>query len=53
MKGRKQTEEEPEPVDDTAWLISGSIAEFLLLHTDEIRYMAMLGYTFLHGESNL
>lgn len=42
--------EEPEAeVDPTAWLIDSGFAEFLLLHTYEIKYMAMFGYTFLHG----
>jgi len=36
--------------DPTAWLIDSSLSEFLLLHTNEIRYMAMLAYTFLHGK---
>jgi hypothetical protein len=38
------------PVDPTAWLINGGLAEFLLLNTYEIKYMCMLGYTFMHGE---
>ena len=36
--------------DPTAWLIDSGLAEFLLLHTAEMRYMAMLCYTFLHGK---
>lgn len=45
----KRAEESVPSEDPTAWLIAGSLAEFLLLHTDEIRYMAMFGYTYLHG----
>mmetsp|Transcript_3349 Transcript_3349/g.3752 ORF Transcript_3349/g.3752 Transcript_3349/m.3752 type:complete len:254 (+) Transcript_3349:75-836(+) len=38
------------PIDDpTAWMLTSPIAEFLLMHTKEIRYMCMFGYTFLHG----
>lgn len=49
---RKQEEEEPEVVEDpTAWMINSGVAEFLLMHTNEIKYMAMLGYTYVHGES--
>lgn len=43
---------EPVVVDSTAWLLDSGFAEFLLLHTAEIRYMAMFGYTFLHGVYN-
>lgn len=38
------------PEDPTGWMLTGILAEFLLLHTKEIKYMCMLGYTFLHGE---
>jgi hypothetical protein len=46
---RLRKDPEPEPEDPTAWLIDSGFAEFLLLHTHEIKYMAMFGYTFLHG----
>jgi len=51
MLGRKKVDAEP-PVseDPTAWLIDSGLAEFLLLYTAEMRYMAMLCYTFLHGK---
>jgi hypothetical protein len=39
------------PSDPTGWLIDSGFAEVLLLHTHEIKYMAMLCYTFLHGTS--
>ena len=46
----KRADQGGPPEDPTGWLIAGSLAEFLLLHTDEIRYMAMFGYTYLHGK---
>ncbi|GAX13216.1 hypothetical protein FisN_17Hh148 [Fistulifera solaris] len=45
----KKRSDEDAAEDPTGWLIAGSLAEFLLLHTDQIRYMAMFGYTYLHG----
>mmetsp|Transcript_115548 Transcript_115548/g.333824 ORF Transcript_115548/g.333824 Transcript_115548/m.333824 type:complete len:256 (-) Transcript_115548:224-991(-) len=40
----------PEVVEDpSGWILDNSFAEFVLMHTNEIKYMAMLGYTFLHG----
>jgi hypothetical protein len=48
MRPRRQ-QPEPEKLDSTAWMIDSGVAEFLLLYTDQIRYMAMFGYTFLHG----
>ena len=39
------------PVEDpSGWIIANAVAEFVLLHTVEINYMCMLGYTFFHGE---
>ena len=54
LLGRKKVDPGP-PLseisgDPTAWLIDSGLAEFLLLHTAEMRYMAMLCYTFLHGK---
>mmetsp|Transcript_23761 Transcript_23761/g.58218 ORF Transcript_23761/g.58218 Transcript_23761/m.58218 type:complete len:256 (+) Transcript_23761:44-811(+) len=46
--GKKETEEIPE-VDGTAWIVENEFAEFVLMHTSEIKYMCMLGYTFMHG----
>uniref|UniRef100_A0A7S1V1V1 Uncharacterized protein n=1 Tax=Grammatophora oceanica TaxID=210454 RepID=A0A7S1V1V1_9STRA len=40
---------EEEPVDSTAWILDNSLAEFLIMHTTEIKYMCMFGYTFMHG----
>jgi len=37
------------PEDPTAWILDNGFAEFVLMHTNEIKYMVMLGYTFLHG----
>jgi len=36
--------------DPTAWMLTSPLAEFLLMHTVEIKYMCMFGYTFLHGQ---
>jgi len=41
--------EEPTIVDNSAWMLANSFAEFVLFHTDEIKIMCMLGYTFVHG----
>ena len=49
--GRKK-QPEPEPVlieDPTGWVLDNPLTQFLLLHTNEIKYMCMLGYTYLHG----
>jgi len=48
---RRSNDTEPEPVvvDPTGWMIDSPVADFLLMHTNEIRYMCMLGYTFMHG----
>eukprot|EP00591_Stephanopyxis_turris_P005258 CAMPEP_0195521538 /NCGR_PEP_ID=MMETSP0794_2-20130614/18913_1 /TAXON_ID=515487 /ORGANISM="Stephanopyxis turris, Strain CCMP 815" /LENGTH=260 /DNA_ID=CAMNT_0040651113 /DNA_START=1 /DNA_END=783 /DNA_ORIENTATION=+ len=35
--------------DPTAWMVDGPLAGFLLMHTKEIKYMCMLGYTFMGG----
>lgn len=48
--GRKQKIiEEPEVADPSAWMLANAFAEFCLFHTDEIKYMCMVGYTFMHG----
>ena len=47
-KGQGPKEETME-TDPTGWMIDGGLAEFLLMHTNEIKYMAMLGYTYMHG----
>jgi hypothetical protein len=36
--------------DPTAWLVDSEVAHFLLLHTFAIKYMCMVGYTYLHGK---
>lgn len=36
-------------MDTSAWVLANSFAEFVLFHTDEIKIMCMLGYTFMHG----
>eukprot|EP00525_Craspedostauros_australis_P000756 CAMPEP_0198111420 /NCGR_PEP_ID=MMETSP1442-20131203/3375_1 /TAXON_ID= /ORGANISM="Craspedostauros australis, Strain CCMP3328" /LENGTH=327 /DNA_ID=CAMNT_0043767837 /DNA_START=228 /DNA_END=1211 /DNA_ORIENTATION=+ len=35
--------------DSSAWILDNGFAEFALMHTNEIKYMCMLGYTFMHG----
>lgn len=37
--------------DSTAWLITGTVAEFLLANTYAIKYMVMVGYTYMHGKA--
>mmetsp|Transcript_14067 Transcript_14067/g.25421 ORF Transcript_14067/g.25421 Transcript_14067/m.25421 type:complete len:259 (-) Transcript_14067:1830-2606(-) len=49
MGRRSKIVEEPAAVDPTGWMIDGSIPEFLLMHTYEIKYMCMLAYTFYAG----
>jgi len=48
--GKKQPEPEPVLIEDpTGWVLDNPLTQFLLLHTNEIKYMCMLGYTYLHG----
>lgn len=51
MLGRKnKIQDEPDVlVDNTGWLINNDFAEFILMHTKEIRFMCMLGYAFYAG----
>ena len=42
-----------QPNDPTGWIIDSNVAEFIMLHAIEIKYMAMLGYTFLHGTDDM
>ena len=49
MKLRKDPPLIEEPADPTAWLIDSGLAEFILMNTMEIKYMCMIGYTFMHG----
>lgn len=39
--------------DESGWLHGHSLADFALMHTDEIKFMCMFGYTFLHGERSI
>eukprot|EP00957_Ditylum_brightwellii_P000377 29662-Ditylum_brightwellii.AAC.1 len=49
---RKQGIPDAEPVvDPTAWMATSDIAQFLILNSMEVKYMCMLGYTFMHGKS--
>lgn len=45
----KQPEPVEEAADPTGWLIDSSLAQVLLMHTYEIKYMFMLVYTYYHG----
>jgi len=39
-----------EPVSDpSGWILNNDLAQFLLMHTAEIKYMCMFGYTYMHG----
>ena len=49
MARRGKVVEEP-VVDPTEWILANAFAEFVLFHTDEIKYMCMLAYTFMHGK---
>jgi hypothetical protein len=51
--GRGRRQFVPETVlvsDSTGWILDNNFAEFVLMHTNEIRYMCMFGYCFLHGK---
>lgn len=50
MFRRKPKMVEAEIIDDsTGWMIQNPFAEFVLLHTVEIKFMCMIGYTFFTG----
>lgn len=50
MVGFKKNRQDEETLEDpTGWMLTSTLAEFLLMHTKEIKYMCMFGYTFLHG----
>jgi len=49
MRKDAHPQPEPEPADPTGYLIHSGLGEFLLLSTPYIKYMAMLGYTYMHG----
>lgn len=34
---------------DAHWFIQNEVVQFALMNTNEIKYMCMIGYTFLHG----
>lgn len=50
-KGPKIVEAPPveDIADPTAWILDNEFANFVLMNTHEIKYMCMIGYTFLHG----
>lgn len=43
MKPRRNQEPVVPDVDPTGWLIANDLAQFMIMHTDEIKYMCMLG----------
>jgi len=45
--GKKVQEEIFE--DPSGWILDNEFANFVLFSTDAIKYMCLLGYTFLHG----
>jgi len=47
--GRKKVVVEEPPADPTAWLLDNEFANFVLMHHNEVKYMCMLGYTYMHG----
>ncbi|KAI2503059.1 hypothetical protein MHU86_11407 [Fragilaria crotonensis] len=49
MRQRRSPEPEAPAPDSSGWLIANDLAQFMIMHTNEIKYMCMLGYTFLHG----
>lgn len=50
MPFKKKAVPEEVPVEDpSAWMLDNPFTSFFLMHTNEIKYMCMLGYTFLHG----
>mmetsp|Transcript_6690 Transcript_6690/g.10192 ORF Transcript_6690/g.10192 Transcript_6690/m.10192 type:complete len:264 (+) Transcript_6690:51-842(+) len=36
-------------VDPSGWIIDNDLAQFMLMHKQEIKFMCMFGYTFMHG----
>ena len=46
--GKKKQDVLP-PLDESAWILDNGFADFVLMSTDEIKYMCLLGYTFFHG----
>ena len=45
--GRRQPIEEP--VDSTGWILDYQLSQMVLLQTVHLKFMFMLGYTYLHG----
>jgi len=46
MGRRKETVVVEETVDPTEWMLGNAVADFILMNTNEIRYMCMFGYAF-------
>ena len=43
MKQRRSPEPEAPAADSSGWLIANDLAQFMIMHTNEIKYMCMLG----------
>jgi hypothetical protein len=43
MKARVVPQPPKVEVDPSGWLINNQLAQFMIMHTDEIKYMCMLG----------
>jgi hypothetical protein len=49
-RASKVVEEEEVPVDPSEWILANAVADFILMNSAEVKYMVMVGYTFLHGK---
>ena len=38
-------------MDFTSWMTNSVMADFFLMHTNEIKYLCMFAYTYYHGKS--
>lgn len=45
MRQRRSPEPEAPAPDSSGWLIANDLAQFMIMHTNEIKYMCMLGKT--------
>jgi hypothetical protein len=51
MKARGAPQPPKVEVDPSGWLINNQLAQFMLMHTDEIKYMCMLGMKNYHANN--
>jgi hypothetical protein len=40
---RRRQGKEPEPKDSSGWMLANDLAQVMIMHTAEIKYMFMLG----------